>query len=207
MQRCYKYAKFTRAVALGAAVIVMTGACTSGSGGAPPTASGSPAASQASTGSGATSPAAAFAVPTTACVLSAQTVESLTGYTGVATEDLAGAPTNSAGAPEGCEYLSAGSIVEIIGLVLDPADSGETAQQYLSSDIGDPNTYGVTQDVPGLGDAAEFGTASCNPGTCGTVLVVQIRGGTVAHLTVSASSPTEAPVLALARAVLAAISN
>jgi hypothetical protein len=67
--------------------------------------------------------------------------------------------------------------------------------------------YGVTQAVPGLGDAAEFGTASCSVGTCGTVLVVQVRGGTVAHVTVAAGSPSEAPVLSLARAVLAAISN
>jgi hypothetical protein len=198
------YATYGRAAALGTAVIVLLGACSSGSGAALPTGSGSPAAPGSA---GASSPAAAFVVPTTGCVLSAQSVAGITGDSGVVTGDLPGAPTNSAGAPEGCEYLSAGNLVAIIGVIVDPAQSGESAQQYLSSDIGSDNTYGVSQAVPGLGDAAEFGTASCSAGTCGAVLVVQIRGGTVAHVTVAASSPSEGPVLSLARAVLAALSS
>ena len=146
-------------------------------------------------------------MPTTACVLSAQRVGEITGQSGVVTGELAGAPTNSAGAPEGCEYLSAGSVVAIIGVVVDSAQAGESAQQYLSSDIGSDNTYGVSQAVAGLGDAAEFGTASCNAGTCGAVLVVQIRGATVAHLTVVASNPSQGPILSLARAALAVVSG
>jgi hypothetical protein len=193
------------------AIVVVAG-CSSGSGGAAATASGSGSgsATAARTGggsAGASSPAAAFAVPTTACLVSPQTVGDITGQSGVVTGELAGAPTNSAGAPEGCEYLSAGNVVAIIGIVVDSTQAGENAQQYLSSDIGSDNTYGVSQAVPGLGDAAEFGTASCNAGTCGAVLVVQIRGGTVAHLTVVASNPSQGPILSLARAALAAVSG
>lgn len=200
MRRGREYAKYGPAAALGTAVVVTVAACTSGSGVALPTASGS------GTG-GASSSSAAFAVPTTGCVLSAQTVAGITGDSGVATGDLPGAPTNSAGAPEGCEYLSAGNLVATIGVIVDPAQPGVSAQQYLSSDVGSDNAYGVSQAVPGLGDAAEFGTASCNAGTCGAVQVVQIRGGTVAHVTIAATNPSEGPVLSLARAVLAALSG
>jgi hypothetical protein len=142
---------YARAAALGTAAIVMIGGCSAGSGATLPTTSGS-------------SPAAAFAVPTTGCLLSAQTVEGITGYSNVVTGDLPGVPTNSAGAPEGCVYRSAGKLVLSIGVVVEPAQSGASAQQYLLGDIGSDNAYGVSQDVPGLGDAAEFGTAPCSAG-------------------------------------------
>lgn len=203
MSQGYKYAKYARTAALGTAAAITAAACSSAPGATPPTAVSSPAPSS----SGASSSAAAFVVPTTGCVLSVQTVASITGSSDVATGDLPGAPTNSAGAPEGCEYLSAGNLVAVIGVEVDPAQSGEDAHQDLSSDIGSDNPYGVSQAVPGLGDAAEFGTASCNVGTCGAVLVVEIRAGTVAHITVTASNPSEAPILSMARAVLAAISG
>ena len=190
--------------ALGAAVmgvVVTVAGCSPGAGGAAATASGAGTVGRTAAGSGgASSPAAAFAVPTTACVLSAQRVREITGQSGVVTGELAGAP-------EGCEYLSAGNVVAIIGVVVDPAQAGESAQQYLSSDIGSDNTYGVSQAVAGLGDAAQFGTSSCNTGTCGAVLVVQIRRATVAHVTVVASNPSQGPILSMARAALAVVSS
>lgn len=69
--------------------------------------------------------------------------------------------------------------------------------------------YGLSQDVPGLGDVAKFGTAPCSGQTCASISAIQLRGGTIADLLVTVKDPSgaEAPVLALAQALLAAVSN
>jgi hypothetical protein len=59
-------------------------------------------------------------------------------------------------------------------------------------------------DVPGLGGAAKFGTAHGGAGLIGSAWFIQLRGGDVAHLTVSCLDPSgaEAPIIALARDLL-----
>ena len=62
----------------------------------------------------------------------------------------------------------------------------------------------MTDIVPGLGDAAKFGTAHGGAGLIGSAWFIQLRGGDVAHLTVSCLDPSgaEAPIIALARDLL-----
>jgi hypothetical protein len=99
----------------------------------------------------------------------------------------------------------------LIGIGMQPVQADLTAQQYLAQNKFAQASIALPalQDVPGLGDAAKFGTVTLGGETIGVVSLVQIRAGTVADLsvTVSGSSVSQDSVVTLARAVLAAISH
>jgi hypothetical protein len=108
----------------------------------------------------------------------------------------------------GCEFLSGSQVDGAITVDILPATGGESAQQYLAADIAASKyNYGLSQKVPGLGDAAKFGTARGGAGLIGSAWFIQLRGGDVAHLTISCLDPSgaEAPIVALARDLLAAV--
>jgi hypothetical protein len=133
--------------------------------------------------------------------------EQLSGQSGLVTHEVPTSPDPSE-TLLGCEYLWGSQVDGAITVNILPASAGESAQQYLSADIAASKyNYGLSKKVPGLGDAAEFGTASGGAGLIASVWFVDLRGGDVAHLTVSCLDPSgaEAPVVALARDLLAAV--
>lgn len=151
---------------------------------------------------------ASFKQLSAACtLLPVSAFEQVSGQSGLVTHEV---PT-SPGPSEtllGCEYLSGSQVDGAITVDILPATGGESAQQYLSSDISSSKyNYGLSQKVPGLGDAAEFGTAKGAAGLIGSAWFIQLRGGDVAHLTVECLDPSgaEAPIVALARDLLAAV--
>ena len=110
----------------------------------------------------------------------------------------------------GCKYTSGSAMIGATTVDIAQAQAGESAEQYLSHDIASTKyNFGLSKDVSGVGDAAKFGTASCSSGTCASLWLVQIRSGMVAHLTVSVTedSGAEEPVIGLAKALLASVSN
>jgi hypothetical protein len=153
-----------------------------------------------------------FAVVTSGCVLSAQTVSGITGTSVSTSQPIQMGLTDSAGSVPACMYSGTqqGSTV-LVGVGLEPVRPGLTPPQYLAENklAQAPLALSVQQDVPGLGDAARFGTVTIGGETIGVVSLVQVRAGTVADLsvTVSGSSVSEDSVVALARAVLAAITH
>jgi len=118
--------------------------------------------------------------------------------------------TTSGGEAHGCTYTGSeyGTSV-VVGISLEPARTGATAQQYLAENkLAQSQTLLTSlKDVAGLGDAAKFGTATIEGETIDVVSLVQIQGSSVADLsvTVSGSSVSQDAVIALARAVLAAV--
>jgi hypothetical protein len=150
----------------------------------------------------------AFKQLSAACpLLPVSDFEQVSGQSGLVTHEVPTSPDPSQ-TLLGCEYLSGSQVDGAITINILPATAGEPAQQYLSADIAASKyDYGLSQKVPGLGDAAKFGTASGGAGLIGSVWFIDLRGGDVAHLTVSCLDPSgaEAPVVALARDLLGAV--
>jgi hypothetical protein len=139
----------------------------------------------------------------------ASSFDSISGYS-----DLAGQEIPASGSQGevllGCKYTSGSTMIGATTVDIAPAQSGESAQQYLSDDIASTKyNFGLSKDVPGVGDVAKFGTSSCGTGTCASLWLVQVKSGMVAHLTVSVTeaSGAENPVIGLAKALLASISS
>ena len=133
--------------------------------------------------------------------------EQVSGQSALTTHEVPTSP-NPSETLLGCEYLSGSQVEGAITVNILPATGGESAQQYLSDDIAASKyNYGLSQKVPGLGDAAEFGTAQGGAGLIGSAWFIVLRGGDVAHLTVSCLDPSgaEAPIVALARDLLGAV--
>ena len=154
------------------------------------------------------SASATFKQLSAACLLlPASDFEQVSGQSPLTTHEVPTSP-NPSETLLGCEYLSGSQVDGAITLNILPATSGESAQQYLSDDIAASKyNYGLSHKVPGLGDAAEFGTAQGGAGLIGSAWFIVLRGGDVAHLTVSCLDPSgaEAPIVALARGLLAAV--
>jgi hypothetical protein len=149
---------------------------------------------------------------TTGCVLSSQTVASISGIGIASAEPIQMTFINSATPPLGCMYPGTehGSTV-LVGISLEPTQPGWTPQQYLAENRMAQTSVLMPsqQNVPGLGDIAQVGTTTVQGETLDVVSVIQTLGQTVADLSISASGPsmTQQSAIALARAVLAAISN
>lgn len=171
---------------------------------------GSNGSGTASARSQATSHTPAFISVTTGCVLSAQTVARISGRSVSQAQAVQMTLTTSGGEAHGCTYTGSeyGTSV-VVGISLEPARTGATAQQYLAENkLAQSQTLLTSlKDVAGLGDAAKFGTATIEGETIDVVSLVQIQGSSVADLsvTVSGSSVSQDAVIALARAVLAAV--
>ncbi|WP_194909352.1 hypothetical protein [Catenulispora rubra] len=176
-------------------------------------ASNSAASSSTETTSAAASSSSAspYSTPTAACPLvPASSFDTVSGYTDLAGQEI---PTSAGGAGEvllGCKYTSGSTMIGATTVDVAPAQSGESAQQYLSDDIASTKyNFNLSKDVSGVGDAAKFGTTACNTGTCASLWLVQVKSGMVAHLTVSVgeASGAEDPVIGLAKALLASVSH
>jgi hypothetical protein len=149
-------------------------------------------------------------VPTNPCMVPDQSVAKVTGHGSVSSEPLNLAPDN---APElfseGCKYVWEGTSVAALGVTIGPAAPGMTAQQYLANEATSGLFTYSLQNLPDLGDAAEFGSAPCGQATCSSVAAVEIRAGTAARILVSVTGPatSQDPPIALARAMIAAITH
>jgi hypothetical protein len=172
--------------------------------------SGSPSPSSHPATAASTSHAPTFTTVSSGCVLPAQTVARLSGRNVSQAESIQMTLTTSSGPAHGCMYTGneQGTSV-LVGISLESTRPGATPQEYLAENrLAQTQTLLLQQqDVPGLGDAATFGTTTISGETIDVVSLVQIHQSTVADLsvTVSGSSVAEDSAIALARAVLAAI--
>jgi hypothetical protein len=189
-------------VALAAAVLATACACGSAGQGA--------GKGSAATGVPSRSHAPAFISVSTGCVLPAKTVARLSGRDVSQAQSIQMTLTTSANEARGCMYTgTAQGTTVLVAISLEPTRAGGTARQYLAENklAQDKDMLLTQHDVPGLGSAAQVGSATLAGETIDVVSLVQIQGGTVADIsvTVSGSSVSEDASIALARAVLAAV--
>jgi hypothetical protein len=180
-----KQAVRTTIVALG--VTLAVAGCDAVSAGPENSGTGSPTAPTTSTAS----PAGPFALPASACdLVEASTVEQVTGRASVNLTGAKAAPPGSTRALLTCTMSDGALPVGLLTVDSRPADAGKTAAQELDRSIAG-SLYRATDahDVPGLGDAAKYGTAPSIGGlTYATVWTVELRDGGVGDLTVTLAS-------------------
>ncbi|MBL7486683.1 hypothetical protein I6A60_40375 [Frankia sp. AgB1.9] len=160
------------------------------------------------------SPAGPFALPASACdLVQASTVEQVTGRSSVTLTGAKAAPPGSTRALLTCTFSDGALPVGLLTVDSRPADAGKTAAQELDGSIAG-SLYRSTDshDVPGLGDAAKYGTAPSVDGlTYATVWTVELRGGGVGDLTVTLASRDPAAaregIIGVAKSALATLDH
>ncbi|MBL7496944.1 hypothetical protein I6A84_13570 [Frankia sp. CNm7] len=154
-------------------------------------------------------PAGPFALPASACdLVEAGTVERVADRTSVGLTPLGGSPTGRIHTVLTCAFTDGVLPVGLLTVDVRDATAGRSAAEELDESLaGGLYRTDDAQDVPGLGDAARYGTALDVAGlTYATVWVVALGDGQVGDLTVTvASRAPEAArdgVIGIARAAL-----
>jgi hypothetical protein len=162
---------------------------------------------------GQASPAAKgpFVLPASACdLLTPAAVERVAGRSSVRLTTAGAVPTGST-AVVTCGFTDGLVPVGLLTVDVHPATAGRSAAQELDDSVAGSLYQSTTSDaVPGLGDAAKYGSALSVGGLhYATVWTVTLGGGAVGDLTLTVASrtpQTARPALVeLARRVLAAV--
>jgi hypothetical protein len=152
------------------------------------------ASASASPGGSTTAQAGPFTMPGSACdLVKADTVASVAGRDSVKLTPLGGTPTGSDRPVLTCTFTD--GVVPVGLLTVDVRSAGEnrTAAQELDASVAGSvyKSTSDTQDVPGLADAAKYGTAMNVGGlTYASVWTVTLGDGVVGDVSVTLASHT-----------------
>jgi hypothetical protein len=202
-----------RAVNVAAGLAVAVAACSGGSAGGTAAPVSSPPGRVVAGGSGATSPVGGvFRLPGSACDLAdVVAVERLSDRSPVVGRSVASSAPKPGQRFLSCAFTAGFVPVGALTVGVRAADPGVSARQELQDSVtASAYGHGDARDVPGVGDAARYGTTPSLAGTTfATIWVVSVRGGQVLDLSVTSAAKNPAaarvPLVAMARSALAAL--